>query len=514
MRILMISSESVPFAKSGGLADAVSALAATLRRQGHDVRVLLPRYGHINTSILQKRTESIPVPCGESGEHWVGMYQALLDTGVPERPLPVYFVDHEGLFGRSGIYTDPNNGDYPDNCARFALLSRSAFQLCRLLDWIPDIMHAHDWPAATNAVYLRHLENTGAFANTASVLTIHNLGYQGVFPRHDYLQLGLTPELYEDAEFEFFGQVNFLKAGIYNADMLVAVSKRYAEEIQQPEFGFELDGLLRQRSDRLHGILNGIDERLWDPEADPYLSQPFSVDNLSGKQVAKREVWDWAGFPETELKANPPLIGLVTRLVHQKGMAELFHPEHQTLERIVNELGAYCVLIGNGEPYFEQAARELSERNPRFFAQVGFEDRWAHRIEAGSDFFLMASRYEPCGLNQMYSLRYGSIPIVTRTGGLADSVRDAKQHDGTGFFIEHPEPTEILNAVERALRCYRDEPERLSAIRERGMRQRFHWEDSAKEYVRAYRSAIARKRADQEVVLDELTVGTDEQEAG
>jgi len=505
----MISSESVPFAKAGGLADAVSALAATLRRQGHDVRVLLPRYGHINTSILQRRTETIPVPFGEHGEHWVGMYQALLDTGVPERPLPVYFVDHAGLFGRSGIYTDPNNGDYPDNCARFALLSRSAFQLCRLLDWIPDILHAHDWPAAPSAVYLRHLENTGPFADTASVLTIHNLGYQGVFPRQDYPQLGLAPELYQEAEFEFFGQVNFLKAGIYNADMLVTVSKGYAEEIQRPEFGFELDGLLRQRSDRLTGILNGIDERLWDPEADPYLSHPFSVEDLRGKHIAKREVWDWAGFPEEEFAANPPLIGLVTRLVHQKGMAELFHPEHRTLERIVDELGAYCVLIGNGEPYFEQAAQELSDRNPRFFAKVGFEDRWAHRIEAGSDFFLMASRYEPCGLNQMYSLRYGSIPIVTRTGGLADSVQDAEEHDGTGFLIEHPEPTAIRNAVERALQCYREEPERLHALRQRGMRLRFQWEASALEYVRAYRMALEHRRSDRIADTD-----TSEQAAG
>lgn len=494
----MISSESIPFAKSGGLADAVSALAATLRREGHDVRVLLPRYGQINTSLLQKRTETVPVPFGEHGEHWVGMYQALLDTGVPERPLPVYFVDHAGLFGRDGIYTDPNNGDYPDNCARFALLSRSAFQLCRVLNWIPDILHAHDWPAAPSAVYLRHLENTGPFAETASVLTIHNLGYQGVFARMDYPQLGLAPELYQDAGFEFFGQVNFLKAGIYNADMLVTVSKGYAEEIQRPEFGFELDGLLRQRSNRLLGILNGIDERLWDPEADPYLSHPFSVDNLAGRQIAKREVWDWAGFPAAEFAENPPLIGLVTRLVHQKGMAELFHPEHRTLERIVDELGAYCVLIGNGEPHFERAAQELSDRNPRFFAKIGFEDRWAHRIEAGSDFFLMASRYEPCGLNQMYSLRYGSIPIVTRTGGLADSVQDAAEPDGTGFHIERPEPTAIRSAVERALGWYHDEPERLHALRQRGMRLRFHWEASAREYVQAYRMALERKRADRE----------------
>ena len=494
----MISSEAVPFAKSGGLADAVTALATTLCRQGHDVKLLLPRYGHITTSILQKRAETIPVPFGERGEHWVGMYQALLDTGVPERPLSVYFVDHAGLFGRSGIYTDPNNGDYPDNCARFALLSRSAFQLCRLLDWIPDIMHAHDWPAAPSAVYLRHLENTGPFADTASVLTIHNLGYQGIFARKDYAQLGLAPELYTTAGFEFFGQVNSLKAGLVNADMLVTVSKGYAEEIQEPEFGFELDGLLRQRSDRLLGILNGIDERLWDPEADPYLSQPFSVDNLDGRQIAKKEVWDWAGFPDAALAENPPLIGMVTRLVHQKGMAELFHPEHRTLERIVDELGAYCVLIGNGEPEFEQAARDLSTRNPRFFAKIGFEDRWAHRIEAGSDFFLMASRYEPCGLNQMYSLRYGSVPIVTRTGGLADSVQDAEKHDGTGFLIERPAPKEIRNAVERALQCYHEEPKRLQSIRERGMRLRFHWESPAEEYVGTYRMALKHKREDRE----------------
>ena len=483
----MITSEIVPFAKAGGLGDMVGALSAELCRQGHDVRVILPRYYSIDIGRLQRVGKPLGVPLGE-GEQWCAVYQSRL----PDAEVPVYFLDNEVLYGRDGIYGTRGEPGFADNLQRFALLSRGAFQLCRVLDWFPDVMHAHDWPAATVPVCLYAREGEGEFAETGSVLTIHNLGHQGIFPKEDFKYLPLSQDFYSSAGFESPDGLNLLQAGIHNADVLTTVSPTYAEEIQTPEFGHGLDALLRRRRADLFGVLNGMDYGIWNPETDLHIPANYAHDSLEGKAINKQELQEVMGL---EIDPKLPVLAMISRLVDQKGFGELCGPTHGSLWSICHELDLQFVILGTGEEWCEEELATLADKLPNLSVALEYNDPLAHLIEAGSDFFLMPSVYEPCGLSQMYSLRYGSLPIVRRTGGLADTVEnyDEETGDGTGFVFDDLTPKAIENSVGWAVWAWYNRPDHIHDMRVRAMQKRFSWDASAARYVELYQEAIDRR---------------------
>ena len=487
LKILMVTSEVVPFAKAGGLGDMVAALSAELRRQGHDVRVVLPRYYSIDIGRLQRIGGPLGVPLGER-EEWCAVYQSRL----PGADVPVYFLDHDVLYGRDGIYGTRGEPGFADNLQRFALLSRGAFQLCGALDWFPDVMHAHDWPAAVVPVCLYAREQEGDFAATGSVLTIHNLGHQGIFPKEDFRYLPVSPDLYSSAGFKSPDGLNLLRAGIHNADILTTVSPTYAGEIQTPEFGFGLDALLRQRQADLFGVLNGMDYSVWNPETDLQIPANYSRDDLDGKAINKAALQEAMGL---EVDPEVPVIAMISRLVDQKGFGELCGPTHGSLWSICHELELQFVILGTGEAWCEDELKTLAGKLPNLSLVLEYNDALAHLIEAGADFFLMPSVYEPCGLSQMYSLRYGTLPIVRRTGGLADTVEsyDEKTAEGTGFVFDDLTPEAIANSVGWAVWAWYNRPKDIIAMRRRAMQQRFSWDASAARYVELYQWAIDRR---------------------
>ena len=487
VKILMVSSEVLPFAKAGGLGDMVSALAAELDRQGHDVRIVLPRYYSVDPGRLRRLEHPLGVPMGD-GEEWCGVATATL----PGTSVTVYFLDHEELFGRDGIYGTRSGPEFNDNLRRFTLLSRGALQLAKLLRWTPDVVHGHDWPAALAPVYLNTLEREGFFADTGSVLTIHNLAHQGIFPKEGLGQTMLGWEQFHGAGFEHHDRVNLLQAGLRNADVLTTVSPTYAEEIQTPELGEGLDGLLRHRSSDLVGVLNGIDYEIWNPEDDPNLPAAFSADDLDGKAVCKEELQEALGL---DVDLDVPLYGMVSRLVDQKGFGELCGPTHGSLYSICADLDLQFAILGTGDAWCEAELASLAGRLPNLAVVIDFNERLAHRIMAGSDFLLVPSVFEPCGLTQMYALRYGTLPIVRRTGGLADTVAsyDEPTGSGTGFAFDLLTPSSIYNTVGWALWTWYNRPEHIAAMQQRAMAERFSWTDSAARYVELYRGAVDRR---------------------
>lgn len=480
MKILMTTSEAVPYAKTGGLADAVSALALALAELGHDVRLVLPRYYGIDRKGLEALPGPLGVPVGW-GEEWAAVLKASMG------PVPVYFIDHEGFFGRDGVYGTPSEPDFHDNPRRFAFFSRACFQLCRKLGWYPDILHAHDWPTSLVPVFLRHGERKGGFARTRSVLTVHNLGYQGAYSKDFFPGTGLGWDLFREAGFEDWDRMNLLKAGLTCADELTTVSPTYAEETKTQAYGFRLDGVLRARSENYVGILNGVDSSVWNPSRDSLLPARYSASDLSGKARNKEALQREYGLP---VDPSVPVIGMVTRLTEQKGVGEVFGPGRGAMERICRELRVQVVLLGSGERWCEAEVRRLSSVLPNFKATVGYSERLSHLVEAGSDFFLMPSRYEPCGLNQMYSLAYGTPPIVRRTGGLADTVENFDQDtgEGTGFMFEDLSPESVFDTVGWAVRAYYEKREMVEAMRVRGMGKDFSWEKSARRYAEIFAS--------------------------
>lgn len=488
LKILMVTSEAVPFAKTGGLADMVTTLSAELAHMGHDVRIVMPRYYFIPRDRLFKHWLPLGVPLSDD-EHWSGLYESKL----PGTEIPVYFVDYEKLYGRDGVYGTKAVPFFADNALRFAHLSKAALQMCRFLGWTPDIFHVHDWPTALVPVYLSDEAGAYPFGETATVLTIHNLGYQGIFGQKDYFSLGLMPATYHESGLDDHGRINFLKAGISNADMVTTVSPNYAEEIQTPKHGFHLDELLRSRATDLTGILNGMDYDLWNPKTDPLLPFNYSRERPENKSLVKTVLQKEAGL---DVNPNTPLFGIVSRLAEQKGFDELCGPSHGSLFDICTNLDLQFVVLGTGDPWCEEEIFRLSQRLPNLRSFIRFDERLAHLIEAGSDFFLMPSRYEPCGLNQMYSLRYGSIPIVTRTGGLVDTVEPytPKGSVGTGFVIDEASPKAIYDAVDTATRVYYTKKDHIQALRYRGMGVRFTWKKSAADYESVYRSALKKRR--------------------
>ncbi len=472
MKILMASSEAAPYAKSGGLADVVSALSQALTDQGHEVRVILPHYRDV--SFL--RQKSLPLQCSLSwgiAEHT--SFNVVQDT---LKSVPYYFLSHPLFSQRPGIYGQTSHTPYPDNNRRFALFQHGVFALCREMGWIPDIIHCHDWTTGLIPYLLKHTYRH-EFPDTASVMTIHNLGYQGIYPRLDLHMLGLPSEAALP-----FGDINMLRIGIASADWVTTVSPTYAEEVKTPEFGHGLDELLKQRSGEFTGILNGVDYTEWNPETDQLIEQTYSADTLDLKKENKRAFQQEMGLPITDEK---PLFVMVSRIAEQKGFLELLTNGTSALEEILKQLPVQFAIIGTGDYRLEQELTALSKRHEQLSVRIAFENRLAHLAEAAGDFFFMPSRYEPCGLNQIYSLRYGTLPVVRRTGGLADTVQDiSEDHQGTGFVFEQLLSEQMLESIRRAAELWIDHSNQYRNAQIHAMTQDFSWVRSAEIYTEVY----------------------------
>ncbi len=484
MKILMIASEAVPFAKTGGLADIVNSLSKKLSLLGHDVRILMPRYASISTENLKLLIENLHVPVRFEQD------QSSIQQGyLPNSEVPVYFLEHPTFSKRPGYYGGNGGRPYRDNHYRFAVLSRSVFPLCRELNWIPDILHSHDWQSALVNAYLREFEMESEFKQCRSIFTIHNIGYQGIFSKHDIHTTQLSWETCSNDEAEPESSLNFMKCGILNADAITTVSPTYAKEIQTAEFGHGMEELLQQRAASLYGILNGVDYDEWDPAKDPHIPQPYTAEDISGKVAAKAHLQKKVGLPEDK---SVPLIGLVSRLAAQKGFYELCDPHRGALQRICREMSVQVVVLGTGEQWIEEALLDLQRHLPNLKVKTTFSDSLAHLIEGGSDLFLMPSRYEPCGLNQIYSLRYGTLPIVRETGGLADTVEnyDNQTGAGTGFMFRDLSPESIFHTTEWAVSTWYEQPDHFRQMQKRAMHCHFSWKDSAAHYVELYEKLI------------------------
>jgi starch synthase len=477
-RILMAASEMTPFAATGGLGDVLGSLPPALVERGAAVHVVLPAY----RTIMQPDAHG-PAVTSVQVPHRGGVREVGIRT-TRHRGVAVSFVVADEYFGRNGLYGE-SGGDYGDNAARFAFFAAAVLAFAARLDPPPDLIHCHDWQTGLVPALLR----TGAeprLAAVPSLMTVHNLGYQGVFGPEVWPLLGLDARWFGPEHLEFYGNVNFLKAGLVFADRLTTVSRRYADEIQRPEFGYGLDGVLRARRADLRGILNGIDTTRWDPARDPHLAARFGADDPSGKTVCKRALQTTWGLP---VAPRVPLLAMVTRLAEQKGIDLVAAALPELLASNLQ-----LVILGSGDRRYEDWLREAGRRDPtRLAVRIAFDEPLSHQVEAGADAFLMPSRYEPCGLNQMYSLRYGTVPIVRATGGLDDTVDDvdAAPPAGTGFkFVDHSAAA-LLGAVGRALQRYAD-PAGWQRIMREGMRRDFSWHRAADGYLDCYRELLPR----------------------
>ena len=484
MHIVFAASEAVPFVKSGGLADVLGALSREIAKLGHQVAIYLPLYAAVRPHLDKEmsyavRSITIPYP---HGNRFVGIVDGGLRDGVH-----IYFVDCPEFFDRQGLYG--NNGDsYPDNAERFGLFCRAILESTKILG-VPDVFHAHDWQAALLPVLLRTVYGTDPLLqNAATVLTIHNAGYQGWFPPSTVEELLLPWDLFTYDKLEHYNTFNFLKGGVVYSDLLTTVSPKYAEEVQTPEYGNGLDGALRQRSAELRGILNGVDYTEWDPATDGNLAAHYNPLDLSGKRDCRKDLLHAFGL---DVPDQTPVIGICSRFASQKGFDLLEQIAGRLAERDVA-----VVALGTGEPYYEKFFRDFAFANAgRFSVQIRYDDAIAHKIEAGADIFLMPSHFEPCGLNQIYSLKYGTIPVVHATGGLDNTVEewDAAQQAGTGFKFDEYAAQPLLDAIDRALAAFYDKTQ-WQQLMENAMAQNFSWEAPAREYAVAYEDA-ARRRA-------------------
>ncbi|MBN2722592.1 MAG: glycogen synthase GlgA [Deltaproteobacteria bacterium] len=483
LKILFVSSEVRPYAMSGGLGDVSGTLPRYLKKRGHDVRVVMPGYSSAGVHSFRQTSSPLGVNLG-NGVKWCGIRL----NKIPGSDVPVFFIEHDNFFSRDGLYGDPN-GEFGDNLERFALLSKGSLELCHYLGWYPDVIHANDWQTALIPGYLNSTERSNQLGSAASVLTIHNLGYQGRFSADEFGKTGLPWELYTHMSYEFHGGLNLLKGGIYHSTMVNTVSSMYAHEIQTPEMGEGLDGVLRERGAQLYGILNGIDTSEWNPETDRYLEHNYNKETLSSKASAKRSLQMELGL---ELRDETPVIAMVTRLAWQKGIDVVAG----AIRRIM-EMDVQFVLVGTGEKWAEDFFGQLNHDFPgRFRAVIDFNTGLSHRVEAGADLFLMPSRYEPCGLNQMYSLRYGTLPIVRATGGLADTVRnyDQQSGNGTGFKFYDLNEGSLFDVVGWAVDTYFNRQEHFKNMVIRAMSGDYGWENSAAQYEELYRRAIMARR--------------------
>ncbi len=485
--IVFIASEMVPYCKTGGLADVIGALPRELAGLGANVSVFIPYYRHVmdwaekNDIDPEIAVERLPffLP-GYTGEAFV---RKVNDPSG----MTVYFVDYPTAFDRDELYTEAGS-DYDDNLTRYAIFTKAALETCKHLGIRPDIVHAHDWQAAIASVYLKsHYHGDEFFQNTKSVLTIHNLGYQGRFPGEKYQGLDLPWEYFNVEGLEYFGQVNVLKGGIIYSDFITTVSPTYSKEIQTAEFGAGLDGVLQSKSEKLMGILNGVDYSEWDPSVDSFAAKKFSVKDLKGKWKCREDIRKTAGLPD----GKGPLIGMISRLAEQKGFELLL----DSINKLV-KLDCQLVILGTGDPKYHTELTKAMEKYPENVSvMLKFSNALAHQIEAGCDIFLMPSKYEPCGLNQLYSLRYGTVPIVTATGGLKDTVNNftaarLKKNEVTGFVMKAFSAPSLVNTVKKAVGIFRDQPDNWNKIVLAGMNKDFSWPSQAGKYLKLYKDLV------------------------
>jgi len=484
LKILFVTPEAVPFAKTGGLADVAGALPKFLQGLGCELTLVMPYYRMVKDSglPLQYLGQEIEVPIGDEVLE-AEIYQAQLN-----RDLPVYFIGRDEFYDRDYLYSTPK-GDYFDNAERFIFFSKAVLLLCQSMAFSPEIIHHQEWQTGLIPAYLRSIyQNEPLFSHTAVVFTIHNIAYQGIFKKEKFWLTGLPMEMYNPEGIEFWERINFMKAGIVYADVINTVSQKYAEEIQTSEYGYGLEGILRKRKDDLYGILNGVDYQDWDPFRDPYLIARYDSRDLSGKRECKRDLLKEFNLPSS--LENFPLLGMISRLADQKGF--------DLLTEILDDLFTLdigFVLLGTGEQKYHDFFTEVARKYPRKAAvRIAYDDRLAHKIEAGADFFLMPSKYEPCGLNQIYSLKYGTIPIVRATGGLDDTIvnYDPATGKGNGFKFIRYDSKEFFNQIKVAIGLY-SQPQHWRQLLRNAMTSDFSWQRSAKAYLQLYRKALEKK---------------------
>jgi len=477
MNIAFAASECVPFSKTGGLADVVGALPRALASLGHQVSVYLPRYRQTKLPDAQTVVPSITIPFDDRYRF------CSVVTNGNQSGVRFYFIEYPPFFDRDALYGTPS-GDYPDNAERFALFCRAVLESSKILG-VPDVFHCHDWQSALIPMLLRsQYAEDPALRDVATVFTIHNMGYQGLFPPDTLPLLTLPWDLFTISKMEFFGNVNFLKGALVYSDFVTTVSKKYSQEIQTAEFGFGLEGVLRDRSATVTGILNGVDYEEWSPQNDKFIVARYSPQDLSGKIQCKQDLLNAFGVVNPNLRL--PVIGIVSRFAAQKG----FDLISQVMDRLARE-EMVVVALGAGDRPYEEMFLRLNRQFPNKIAvKVAYDNALAHKIEAGSDMFLMPSRYEPCGLNQIYSLKYGTVPVVRATGGLDDTIEpwDPRTGKGTGFKFSEYSGEALLSTVKQALQAFRDQRSWQQLMRN-GMNKDFSWNASAREYVRVYERA-------------------------
>ncbi|MFA7288444.1 MAG: glycogen synthase GlgA [Melioribacteraceae bacterium] len=487
LKILFVTSEVVPFIKTGGLADVSSALPQILQELGHQVRIVVPKYGAIDErkykihEVVRLKDLTTEI---DKKEVVFSLRSSFL-IGQKTR-VQIYFLDNNDYYGsRHSLYSDPMTGEeYADNDERFILLARSIFDLIQKLGWIPDIIHCNDWQCGLIPVYLKTMYNDDPmFENIKTVFTVHNLASQGVFPKSSFAKTGLPNNLEKESGVLQKGKMNFLKSGLLFADAINTVSETYAKEISEDKtLGLGLYDSLSKRKKDLYGIINGIDDSIWNPEIDSKIPKKYSMKNLDHKIENKKALADNFNL---EYKREVPIIGLISRLVDNKGF--------DLLKKAVPDLlkiDAQFVILGTGDKKYHKFLESLSSKNPnKFSCYLGFDDELAHLIEAGSDMFLMPSLYEPCGLNQMYSLMYGTVPIVRKTGGLADTVipYNSKNEEGNGFVFEKYNAKEMVAEIKNAVKVYSSDQKTWQKIMKNGMKSNFTWLNSAKNYIDLYR---------------------------
>ena len=487
MNIMFIASECAPFCKTGGLADVVGSLPKALKKLGANPIIVIPKYSINNYygQTPERVLHSMGVWMGNCIE-WCAVDKVKLNGDIP-----VYLIEFDKYFNREGLYHDNNFKDYGDNARRFSFLTRAGLQLCKDIGYKPDIVHSHDWQSSLAGAYLKiwHWDDP-ILGQAASILTIHNCAYQGVYPKEDYYYAGLQEANFTEDKFESFGAFNMLKGGIYFSDIVNTVSPTYAREISSPFGGFGMAPYLSNKGDRFLGILNGVDYDEWNPETDKLIPSNYSSTNLKGKIECKLALQKEMLL---EQKYEIPIIGVVSRFVHQKGLDLLA----EAIEGIINNMIVQFAILGAGEKYLEEFYYKLPAKYPgKIGSYIGYSNKLAHMIEAGSDFFIMPSLYEPCGLNQIYSLKYGTLPIVRATGGLDDTVEqyDEATGDGTGFKFYEASARAIYYTVGWAVSTFYDRKDHLKKMIKNAMAKDFSWEKSAKEYIKAYEKAIAIKK--------------------
>lgn len=487
MRIVFLASECSPFAKTGGLADVIGALPLALHKLGHEVMVVMPKYAMLDYDEygLNPYLSPLGVWMGDT-EEWCSVHRSDI-TGIP-----TYFIESNKYFDRWGLYHDADYNDYQDNPRRFGLLTRAGLQLCRELGFRADIVHTHDWQTALGAAYLKVWHwNDPILGSAASLLTIHNIAYQGVYSAEHYPYLGLQWGNFTSQKFEDHGQINFLKGGIHYSDLVNTVSPTYARETRTPELGFGLAPYLNDRGDTYFGILNGVDYTVWDPAVDRLIPERYTSTDLAGKAVCKRALQHRFLL---EPSSDTLILAVISRLVAQKGLDLL----RQVLEDVLGNMRVQVVVLGAGEKDLEAFFGDLPKRYPgRVGCYIGYHNELSHWIEAGADLFVMPSRYEPCGLNQIYSLRYGTLPLVRATGGLDDTVQqyDERTGAGTGFKFWDATPAALYYTIGWAVSTYYDRPQHWRKLVQAAMKENFSWERSAAAYVTAYERALKLKKA-------------------